>query len=414
MKFGINLVLYAALLAMLPAAAIADNMRDTVLREALLRSGVVPYEDTHVAVDPALVQAGKLLFQSKDISLDRQTACASCHLDRFGSADGIANAIGTGGQGEGLDRLAGGGDIIPRNALPFWGRGSKGFNVFFWDGKVDASSGTIRSQFAGQEPSTDALVVAAHLPPVEVGEMVDDAVHNDHLEGESVEAAQVVYGTLVDRIKARDDIGPQLAAARGKNLADLEFIDVAEGIAAFIRTNFKLADNPLHRFIYANGSLSEQELAGGLIFVGKGRCAACHNGPYFTDFQFHSIATPQLGFGKNGFGIDYGRFNVTMQEADRYRFRTPPLWNVNKTSPYFHSGSVKELDDAIRLHVDPLAGLSPETMTGEQRVQFYDQLKSWTSEPISGVALKDDEIAALVSFLNLLSFDSQEPVVETN
>jgi cytochrome c peroxidase len=388
-------------------------MRDNVLREALLRGGVVPYQETHVETDPALVAAGKLLFQSKDMSLDRQTACASCHLDRFGSADGIANAVGTGGQGVGLERLASGGDIIPRNALPFWGRGSEGFDIFFWDGKVDASSGTFLSQFAGAEPSTDPLVVAAHLPPVEVGEMVDDAPHNDHLEGESVEAAQVVYGTLAARIKAREDIGPQLAAARGKSVADLEFLDIAEGIAAFIRTNFRLADNPLHRFVFDNGKLSDQELAGGLIFVGKGRCAACHNGPYFSDLQFHAIATPQLGSGKNGFGIDYGRFNVTMRETDRYRFRTPPLWNVVKTAPYFHSGSVQRLEDAIRLHVDPLAGLSPETLTGEQRVQFYDQLKAWSAEPISGVNLEDDEIADLVSFLQLLSFESQGPVAET-
>src|SRR4051794_18548611 len=110
MKSGINLLIYAGLLAMLPLAAAADSMRDNVLREALLRSGVVPYQETHVETNPALVAAGKLLFQSRDMSLDRQTACASCHVDRFGSADGLANAVGTGGQGEGLERLAGGGD----------------------------------------------------------------------------------------------------------------------------------------------------------------------------------------------------------------------------------------------------------------------------------------------------------------
>jgi cytochrome c peroxidase len=414
MKSVINPLIYAGILAMVPLTAAADSMRDNVLREALLRNGLVPYQETHVETDPALVAVGKLLFQSKDMSLDRQTACASCHVDRFGSADGLANAVGTGGEGEGMERLAGGGDIIPRNALPFWGRGSKGFDIFFWDGKVDASSGTILSQFAGSEPSDDPLVVAAHLPPVEVGEMVDDAPHNDHLEGESVEAAQVVYNTLVDRIKARDDIGPKLAAARGKAVEDLEFLDVAGGIAAFIRTNFRLQDNPLNQFVFENGSLSDQQLAGGLIFVGKGRCAVCHSAPYFSDFQFHAIATPQLGSGKNGFGIDYGRFNVTMRNDDRYLFRTPPLWNVTKTSPYFHSGSVQRLEDAIRLHMDPLAGLSPETMTGEQRVQFYDQLKSWASEPISGVYLDDKEIADLTEFLRLLEFESAEPVMETD
>ncbi|WP_291386199.1 His-Xaa-Ser system-associated MauG-like protein [Devosia sp.] len=414
MKFATNVALIIGIAAMVPLAVLADGMRDNVLRQAIVRAGLVPFQETHVEVPEDLVNVGKLLFQTKDISLDRKTACASCHVDRFGSTDGIANAIGTGGNGEGLERLAGGGDIIPRNTLPFWGRGSKGFNVFFWDGKVDASSGTIHSQFAGQEPSSDPLVVAVHLPPVEVGEMVADLAQNDHLEGESVEAAGVVYDMLVDRIAARSDIGPALAAARGKAVEDLEFIDIAEGIAAFIRTNFQLQDNPLNRFAFAEGTMSESEQKGGLIFYGKGRCSSCHNGPYFTDFQFHAIATPQLGFGKNGFGIDYGRYNSTLRDEDRYRFRTPPLWNVTKTAPYFHSGSVQKLEDAILLHVDPLAGLSPETMTGEQRVQFYEQLKAWSGETISGVALAPDEIADLVSFLSLLSFESREKVAETN
>jgi cytochrome c peroxidase len=359
MKFATNFAVFVGLTVIFPLAVLADGMRDNVLRQAVVRGGLVPFQETHIDVPDGLVKVGKLLFQTKDISLDRKTACASCHVDRFGSGDGIANAVGTGGEGEGLERLTGGGDIIPRNTLPFWGRGSKGFDVFFWDGKVDASSGTIRSQFAGDEPSTDPLVVAAHLPPVEVGEMVADLAQNDYLEGESVEAARVVYQILVDRIAARADIGPALAAARGINVEDIEFLDIAEGLAAFIRTNFQLAESPLNKFAFEGGSLSESQQAGGLIFYGKGRCGSCHNGPYFTDFQFHAIATPQLGFGKNGFGIDYGRFNSTLRDEDRYRFRTAPLWNVTKTAPYFHSGSVQRLEDAILLHVDPLAGLSP-------------------------------------------------------
>ena len=413
MKFGINLALSATLVAMLPLAAMADGMRDNVLRQAILRIGLIPFQETHVDAPDDLVRVGQKLFQSRDLSFDRQTACASCHLDRFGSADGLANAVGTGGQGEGMARLEGGGDIIPRNTLPFWGRGGKGFDLFFWDGKVDATSGIIHSQFAGHEPSADPLVVAAHLPPVEVGEMVADLAQNDHLEGESVEAARNVYDLLVDRIAARPDIGPELALARGKGVDELDFLDVAEGLAAFIRANFRLETNRLHDFAFGDEALSESELAGGLVFYGKGRCSACHSGPYFTDFQFHAIAAPQLGSGKNGFGIDYGRYNVTLQDADRYRFRTPPLWNVIKTAPYFHSGSVQRLEDAIRLHVDPLAGLSPETMTGEQRVQFYNQLKSWANEPISGVYLDDDEIAELAAFLQLLQYDSAKPVTET-
>ena len=80
----------------------------------------------------------------------------------------------------------------------------------------------------------------------------------------------------------------------------------------------------------------------------------CHYGPYFSDLKFHVVPFPQLGFGKNGFGVDYGRFNVTFDPKDLYKFRTPPLFNVEKTAPYGHSGSVATIQEAIAAHFDPL------------------------------------------------------------
>ena len=46
---------------------------------------------------------------------------------------------------------------------------------------------------------------------------------------------------------------------------------------------------------------------------------------------------------------DYGRFNVTGREADRYVFRVPSLRNVELTAPYFHDGTAKRLEDAVRV-----------------------------------------------------------------
>jgi len=129
---------------------------------------------------------------------------------------------------------------------------------------------------------------------------------------------------------------------------------------------------------------------------------------------FHAIPFPQAGFGKNGFGVDYGRYNVTMDPADRYRFRTPPLYNVTRTAPYSHSGSVYDLGDAIRAHVDPLAIYDPQVMTGVQRAEFYERLKSWSEEPIDGVYLAQDEIGTLKAFLGTLEYDSGASVVETD
>jgi cytochrome c peroxidase len=40
---------------------------------------------------------------------------------------------------------------------------------------------------------------------------------------------------------------------------------------------------------------------------------------------------------------------VTGKEGDRFFFKVPSLRNVAKTGPYFHDGSVPELEEAVRL-----------------------------------------------------------------
>ena len=401
------------LVGLLSGAAAADTLREAVLRQAALDAGLVPAEETHISVAEDLVAAGKLLFQTKKLSLEHEIACATCHIDRFGSADGLPNAIGTEGRGEGVARLMGGGDIIPRNALPFWGRGGKGFNVFFWDGRIDARDGTMISPFAGEEPSDDPLVVAVHLPPVELGEMLLNSAGSETLQSETVASANQVYDQLAQRLRDDPQIGPALAKAYGVESEEVRFIDIAEALAGFIRHNFRLKSTRFHDFVLADGDLSEDEIEGGLIFYGKGRCATCHNGAYFTDFQFHTIPFPQAGFGKNGFGVDYGRYNVTLDVEDLYRFRTPPLFNVTKTAPYSHSGSLYGLSETIRAHVDPLASAENVPADARQRADFYQVLKQWSHTPVAGVALNERDIEQLVAFLGSLEFDSDQPVDET-
>ena len=55
----------------------------------------------------------------------------------------------------------------------FLGRGAKVL-MYFWDGKVDASSDSLKSQFGTELPSKDPLIVAVHLPVVEIREMLDE------------------------------------------------------------------------------------------------------------------------------------------------------------------------------------------------------------------------------------------------
>ena len=405
MKFAIRLLLVLIVLTIGTAASAADKSFSEILRTAALANGLLPAKQLFVDTDQHLAAVGRAFFESKNLSLNGRIACRTCHLDAFGSGDGLPNAVGIFGAGEGPARAFSEGKIVPRNTLPLWGRGGQGFDVFFWDGKVDFSGRRPLSQFGANVPSSDPLLTAVHLPPVEIREMIDDDADLSRFKTESPKQAQRLYTRIVMRlVETEREVMNELAASLAKPLSEVAFGDVARSIAAFIRSEFRIRDTPFHRFVFADRKLADDELRGGLIFYGKGKCVNCHNGPYFSDLKFHAIPFPQIGFGKNGFGVDYGRFNVTFNPKDLYKFRTPPLINVSSTAPYGHSGSLPTLRDAVVSHYDPLRNLKPDTMTLLARYELFKRMA--TAGPdinLIGV-LTDKEVDLVVEFLKTLSF----------
>jgi cytochrome c peroxidase len=379
------------------------------LREQALRNAARDFSVPEQPPQPAPasdeeIALGRMLFESKALSLGGDISCRDCHLDQFGSADGLPNAIGVGGIGAGNDRLQSGGRIVPRNTLPFWGRGSPGFTVFFWDGKVEVTDQGIRSQFGNQEPSDDPLVVAAHLPVTEFSEMLNDSPQDDasQFEQETVDAAQALYQRITASLMASPQVQEAMRGVYGLDPGQVRYTHVAQAIATFIRQEFRLRDTRFQRFLRGEESLSDSELKGGLVFFGQGRCAVCHQGAYFSDFDFHPLPFPQVGFGKNGFGVDYGRFNVTHDPDDLYAFRTPPLINVSQTAPYGHAGALPTLADAVRAHSDPLALINSQQMTPLERHEFFKRMMA--AEKIRPLInfLSDEDIEAVVAFLKTL------------
>lgn len=386
------------------AAASSDTMRIEALRRAALTNGAARAADLIIATQPARVEVGRLIFESPKMSLNGSISCRDCHLDEFGSTDGLPNAIGVGGEGKGPERLDSNGRILPRNVLPFWGRGGKGFNTFFWDGRVTKDADGIVSQFGVEVPSTDPLVVAAHLPSVELREMVEDTpqIRNAYV-AENVSDANSIQRTLAQRFANDDEIGPLLVQVYSKTKSAIVFSEVADALSQFIRHEFRMRPTAFERFVFEGGPIASEQLAGGILFYGRGRCASCHTGPYFSDFSFHSVAFPQAGFGKNGFGIDEGRYNATLDPRDRFLFRTPPLHNVTITAPYSHSGSLSSLDKAIIAHFDPLRLVDTQSMTVQERSDLYVRLGTASRETLPS-ALTDSEVRQLVAFLGMLEF----------
>jgi cytochrome c peroxidase len=377
-----------------------------ILRQQVIENGFVRSANLYENNDESLAPVGKVIFESTKLSLNGDISCVTCHQEKFNSEDGLPNAAAVGGKGVGPERMMSGARLLPRKALPFWGRGEKGFDVFFWDGRVSYQEGHIVSQFGTSAPSKDPLVVAAHLPVVEIREMLDDgdpAIAARKLE--SVSASGVVYQAIVEHLVVGEpDASAKLAQYLHKKPEELTYTDFARSIAAHIRSKFRIKETKLERFAYGNDSLSESELRGALVFYGNGKCITCHNGPYFSDFKFHTVAVPELGFGKNGFGIDYGRYNATFDTRDMYRFRTPPLFNTAKNSFYTHSGAIANLRDAIMAHFDPLSLVDVKQLTALQRNDLYRRL-AYSQETAGRVGfLTSGDLDDLVSFLNTLSF----------
>lgn len=405
MNFVTSAVLLIALTFIFIASAFADILRKDILRKEALKNGLKPVSEMNVEVDPALAEAGARLFESNKLSFTENISCQVCHVDDHASADGLPNAAGVGADGHGVERLLQDGAIIPRNALPMWGRGSPDFVTFFWDGRVSNNGGDVKSQFGDDAPSQDPLNVAVRLPIVEVDEMLDrqESISLGAYK-ESVTAAEKIYSLIVNRVQTDDKLAAPLGSAFAIEPMEIGIDHVAEALAAHIRSKFRIKSTKFHNFVFEKGELSERELAGGMLFYGKGQCAMCHSGAHFSDFKFHAIPFPQMGFGKNGFGVDYGRYNVTLDPNDLYKFRTSPLMNVSRTQPYSHSGSVQSLAATIEFHFDPLKHLDPENMSRDERAEYYARLRSWAREGYTVPYLTDTEVESLVFFLETLSF----------
>ncbi len=409
MKFGTSKfhILTLLLLALFSPSANSATPFENLIKDAAIRNGFLAVSQIEIPTNVELSSIGQLFFESKNLGNNRDIACVDCHLDEFSSADGIPLAIGVNGLGIGLNRVLSEGEVIPRNTLALWGRGHKEFSTFFWDGRVETTKeGELLSQFGELSPSNDPLVVAVHLPAVEIKEMLIETNEVQENKQETLSNAESVFSYLLSNLKQWEaDAIQRLAMYEEKSIDDLKFLDVAESIAEFIRFKFRPKSTKFHKFVFDGQSMTTEEVEGARIFYGKGKCSTCHSGPYFSDFDFHTIPFTQLGSGKNGFGIDYGRYNTTHNPSDLYKFRTPPLLNVADTFPYGHSGSVESLEAAIRYHFDPLSNSKEiAEFSPLERTEYYRILTSANESLLMIPFLDNDELSKLTNFLRTLSF----------
>lgn len=382
----------------------------------------------------AKVELGKALFFDPIMSGPRNTACGTCHIRSKGSVDGLPMPVGIGAMGVSEQRVSHrDAFIIPRNVLPFFNRGSAEFTSFFWDGRVQlADDGNFESPL-GELLSggfDNLLAVAATFPQVEPDEMLGRSkrrggnkytTHHAELVSDQVDPDNFllrsldVYQGLIKRILgAGSDINDYQREYRVlfeqayPNVREYNITHIGNALSAYIAAAFELQPAPWD--LYLNGNLSaltSEQKKGAIIFYGKGRCAVCHSGVQFSDFRFHSLAIPQLGVGKHGAYLDYGRAKATGLAGDRFSFRTPPLRNVTKTGPWGHNGSLTSIKQAIIHHYNPIPLLFEAQKNNAQEGALAGRLLGYRSLILKEIySINDNDINLLTEFLFSLESDT--------
>ncbi len=137
------------------------------------------------------------------------------------------------------------------------------------------------------------------------------------------------------------------------------FDNMARAIEVFEATLIT-PDSPFDRFLKGDTrALGAQEQKGLGLFIEKG-CVGCHGGMNLGGqgyFPFGLVERPsdQIMAG------DKGRFAVTGTQSDEYVFKSPSLRNIALTAPYFHSGRVWALREAVAIMGSSQLGIELST-----------------------------------------------------
>lgn len=323
---------------------------------------------------PEKVELGRKLFYDRRLSLNNTFSCAMCHIPEQGfTSQEQATAIGIEGR------------TVRRNAPTIYNVAY--LELLFHDGRESS----LENQVWG--------------PLLAANEMGNPSV-----------------GFVVDKLKGLEDYRGLFENAFGRG-ASME--TVGQAIASYERTLIS-GNSPFDRWLYGKqpGALTAQAKRGFELFQGQAGCAQCHTvgtaTALFTDQHLHNTGlgfqlsmrkapekqrvqvAPGIAFDVDAALLarvaeappsDLGRYEITHDPADRWRYKTPGLRNVALTAPYMHDGSLTTLRDVIAFYNRggvPNEGLDPK---------------------IKPLNLTPEQIDALVAFLQSLTGDNIETLV---
>jgi cytochrome c peroxidase len=291
-------LMLAVALGLLSGMAVAD---DDLLAKARQQFKPIPSMVPAVkgnAVTREKVNLGRQLFFDPRLSASGVISCNSCHNLGMGGDDNLPTSVGHG--------WAKG----PRNAPTVL---NAVFNVAqFWDGRAE----DLKSQAKG---------------PVQAGVEMANKSEN-----------------VVATLKSMPEYVREFHAAFPGEEMPVTFDNMAKAIEAFEATLITPGSR-FDQWLEGNEQvLSEEEKKGLALFMDKG-CSGCHNGVNLGGQAYFPFGVAKKPGAEVLPPSDKGRFEVTKTASDSYVFRAAPLRNIALTAPYFHSGQVWDLKQAVAI-----------------------------------------------------------------
>lgn len=306
MKRLAGILAVAVFVAAFASAALAN---EAVMEKAQVLFKPVPNELKEVkgiTITPALVDLGKALYFDPRLSKSGFISCNSCHNVGMGGADFQQTAVGHGWQKG------------PRNSPTVF---NSVFNIAqFWDGRAP----DLKEQAKGP---IQAAVEMNNTP-----------------------------GNVIITLKSMPQYVAMFSKAFPEAKDPVTFDNMAGAIEVFEST-LLTPDSPFDRFLKEDESaLSSTQKRGLEIFMARG-CSACHGGINMGGTGYYKFGVKEHPAASLLKG-DKGRFKVTAVGADEYSFKSPSLRNIALTPPYFHSGQVWSLEEAVSIMGNVQLGVS--------------------------------------------------------
>ena len=296
-----------------------ETLNDEKLREVALQGNMSPtptkfqellkvIDNPENPVTREKIALGKRLFFDKRLSRDETLNCASCHKLDEGGDDNLPTAIGYHGQA----------------------------NPFHLNSPTVLNAGLAKAQFwNGRDKDVEAQAGGPIQAPFEMNMTPIEVEERLNKDKALVAEFQKIFKEET-----------------------ISFENVRKAIGSYERT--LLTYGAYDRFLEGdNNAITPQEKRGMTLFMTKG-CKGCHVGMsvggqsmqhfplrrYFSEY-IGAIWTPDIKIKESPFPFEnIGGF---LGKDDRLLFRVPILRNINKTAPYFHNGSVKELEEVVRI-----------------------------------------------------------------